>query len=243
MEIDLLGKNLLALLVAHLDKVVPGQPQTYIGYKQCHDALGLSQLRERWGESLKGQGLSSLANWTESNGFPGITGIIVSLRTNRPGRGYFSLFGRGEGDFDWWTDEIRKSKKFDWSSYIQEKFDLVPVDLNAPDREDITTSRIIRDSNLSARVKALNNYECQICGLTLDMPGGKKYSEAHHIQPLGKPHNGPDIIENMICVCPNHHAMLDYGAMVIDTEKIITKNRHSILEQYIKYHNENVYKP
>jgi hypothetical protein len=243
MEIEDSGRRVLEVLVPHLTEVVPGKPETYLGYKYVHEALGLTYLGPTWGESLKKQGLAALADWTYENDLPGITGIIINTDSYEPGKGYFKLFGKDEGDYPWWAEEIRKSKTFNWSPYIQVKFDLKPVDLTSPDREDITVSRIIRDSKLSARVKALNDWECQICGLTLDMPEGKKYAEAHHIQPLGKPHSGPDVIENMICVCPNHHAMLDYGAVKLSGESIVSKHGHAISEQFIEYHNKNVYQP
>ncbi len=37
-----------------------------------------------------------------------------------------------------------------------------------------------------------------------------------HIQPLGVPHNGPDELPNLLCLCPNHHVMFDFGGFVID---------------------------
>ncbi len=243
MELDAQGKDLLSLLVARLDKAVPGRPDTYIGYKECHDFLDLPQLREKWGESLKPQGLSVLADWTEENGFPGITGLIISLSTFEPGKGYFHLFGKEEGDYDWWADQIRESKNFDWSPFLEEEFELVPSDLDVPDREDIFLSRIIRDTTLSYRVKQTHGYECQLCGTTLCMPAGKKYAEVHHIKPLGQPHNGPDVIENMICVCPNNHAQLDYGAIELCSDDITTKQEHRISDQFIHYHNETIFKP
>ena len=58
---------------------------------------------------------------------------------------------------------------------------------------------------------------------------GEYMSEVHHIRPLGK-HDGADIIENMIVVCPNHHAMFDRGAITIslfttmNTIELTTKN-------------------
>ena len=112
-----------------------------------------------------------------------------------------------------------------------------------PDREDIVTSRIIRDSSLSSKIKILHSYECQLCGIALNMPEGKKYAEGHHIKPLGKPHNGPDVIENMICLCPNHHAMLDYGAIKIDPKQVRTVDGHEISKDFISYHNEFIYQP
>ena len=71
------GQRLLALLVEKLESVVPGNPATYTSYQAVHEELGL-QLRGRtYGESLKYQGLNSLADWTKAEGKPGITGIIV----------------------------------------------------------------------------------------------------------------------------------------------------------------------
>jgi hypothetical protein len=35
--------------------------------------------------------------------------------------------------------------------------------------------------------------------------------EAAHIRPLGAPHNGPDTLDNTLCLCPNHHVLFDHG--------------------------------
>ncbi|MDG4595138.1 MAG: HNH endonuclease [Candidatus Contendobacter sp.] len=243
MALDQQAQNLLSLLVSKLHTVTPGRPETYIGYKECHDLLDLPQLREKWGESLKPQGLSSLAEWTVDNNLPAITGIIISKSSNEPGPGYFTLFGRQQNPYAWWNNEIVKSKAFDWSPYVSTDFDLTPSDLEAPERKDLTISQIIRDTNISKEVKRLNQFKCQICGLSLDMPEGKKYIEAHHIKPLGAPHNGPDSKENLICVCPNHHAMLDYGAINLDSQTLKFSEGHRISEEFISYHNENIHKP
>lgn len=243
MELDSQGKQLLSLLVNRLERAVAGKPETYIGYKECHDILGLDQLRETWGESLKPQGLSSLADWTESTKKPGITGLIINHSTFEPGKGYFKLFGRNENDYSWWKEQISKSKEYDWSPYIAEVFALTPNDIEVPDRKDVVASRIIRDSTLSYRLKSMHSNLCQLCGITLDMPGGQKYSEAHHIKPLGKPHNGPDVIENMLCLCPNHHALIDYGAIKIDTNSMRKIAGHNISDEFVQYHNASIYKP
>lgn len=242
MELEKSGRKILEILVPHLKKTVPGSPQTYLGYKFVHEQLNLTYFGQTWGDSLKKQGLAALADWTYANNFPGITGIIVNTATYEPGKGYFNLFGKNQDDFTWWEEEVKKSKKFDWSEYIYEEFNLKPIDLEAPARKDLKVSRIIRDSKLARQVKSLNDFECQICGLTINMPTSKKYAEAHHIIPMGKPHNGPDVIENIICVCPNHHAMLDYGTIKLDLGSLSMKNGYGIDNESIKYHNEVVYK-
>ena len=111
-----------------------------------------------------------------------------------------------------------------------------------PDRIETTIYRILRDTNLALEVKHLHEYKCQICGHTINLPDGKQYAEAHHIKPLGKPHNGPDVIANIICVCPNHHAELDYGVLKIDLSFLSFTAKHAIDSQYVDYHNQFVCK-
>lgn len=117
-DLDSQGKQLLALLVKHLGQVVPGDPDTYLSYKEIHDLLGLSLRGPTWGESLKHQGLLSLADWTADEGKPAISGIIIDRTTCMPGQGYFRLFGRADDDFTWWEHQVRLSKEFDWSPYL-----------------------------------------------------------------------------------------------------------------------------
>jgi len=105
---------LLDLLVSRLEEVIPGEPQTYIGYKEAHDALHLEYLGPTYGESLKKQGLLALANWILTEQKPAITGIVIDQTTHMPAKGYFSPYGKSEDDFQWWTDQVRLSKTFDW---------------------------------------------------------------------------------------------------------------------------------
>lgn len=107
--------SILSVLVASLPGIVPGRPETYLGYKEVHDCLKLAQEGATFGRSLKKQGLEELANWTVSHGYPGITGIIIDKTTFQPGDGYFRVFGK-KLDFTWWADEVRKAKEFDWNS-------------------------------------------------------------------------------------------------------------------------------
>jgi putative restriction endonuclease len=76
-----------------------------------------------------------------------------------------------------------------------------------------------------------------------------------HIKGLGRPHNGPDIIENMICLCPNHHEQFDDYGFYIDPnsyeiigldsfegKKISINNKHHIESEFFEYHYENYLK-
>jgi putative restriction endonuclease len=117
-------------------------------------------------------------------------------------------------------------------------------------RIEVTTQRIIRDTKLAKEVKALYNYECQICGMIIEV-SGVRYAEAAHIKPLGKPHNGEDTPENIICLCPNHHVMFDKGVFYINQEYKIKglsgyenlklNNTHNIKTSNLEYHNKHIF--
>jgi len=69
------------------------------------------------------------------------------------------------------------------------------ADINEPEITEkhlVTTYRVLRDTALARRIKADNNYKCQICGERILLNKDNPYAEAHHIKPLGSPHNGPD---------------------------------------------------
>jgi predicted HNH restriction endonuclease len=105
----------------------------------------------------------------------------------------------------------------------------------------IQVYRVIRDTKLCRDIKKLYNYECQICGLTINLPDDGRYAEAHHIIPLGAPHHGADKAENIIVVCPNHHAMLDYGVIKLEPALIIARGKHQISNDSVVYHNAKIY--
>ncbi len=159
----------------------------------------------------------------------------------------------------------RERGRFDLSESYSEALDAIPqeihqpggltegaVQLTTPQAEDLeppaaervetTVSRILRDTRLSNRVKALHNYECQLCGSTLLLADGSRYAEGHHILPLGSPHNGPDVLDNIICLCPNHHAACDLGAIVLVTNELRGAAGHVVAQQYIDYHNSSIYR-
>lgn len=115
------------------------------------------------------------------------------------------------------------------------------------ERIQITSNRIKRDINLANKIKKLYDNRCQVCGLALKTNIGT-YSEAAHIKPLGQPHNGPDIASNILCLCPNHHKMFDYGGFSIDEDysligiegTLMMHPNHKVDREFIKYHSEHI---
>ena len=114
--------------------------------------------------------------------------------------------------------------------------------------------RLIRDTVAAQRIKQLYEGECQLCGLRLTGPDGRPYSEGAHIRPLGKPHHGPDVEPNILCLCPNCHVRLDIGAIAVDEDwsvivrselagarllqKLTVRDGHRIHPEYLRYHRK-----
>jgi predicted HNH restriction endonuclease len=132
---------------------------------------------------------------------------------------------------------------------LRSKLPTEPVasDINGPDESIesatriITVNRIVRDTAMTRKVKALHNSTCQVCGNAVKLPDGSNYAEAHHIIPIGSPHNGPDRPNNIVVVCPNHHAMLDFGCVRLEVSKLSVAKGHTLAAESLDYHNTRIF--
>lgn len=124
-----------------------------------------------------------------------------------------------------------------------------------PGKHLVEVSRIDRDTKIIEELKQLYRNKCQICGKVIKLKS-QDYSQAHHLRPLGAPHEGPDDKANIMILCPNHHVEFDYGSIAIDpkTLKIIHfdpkddvngkdlfSHKHLIGEEYLRYHYEKIF--
>ncbi|MBD9357387.1 HNH endonuclease [Methylomonas sp. EbA] len=116
----------------------------------------------------------------------------------------------------------------------------------APDRKSMTVQRIVRDTKQAKALKRLYDYTCQVCNIRITTATGP-YAEAAHIRPLGKPHEGPDTPDNIICLCPNHHVMFDLGAFSVDDNftligidgTLTVRKGHIIDLEHLAYHRKH----
>jgi putative restriction endonuclease len=112
-------------------------------------------------------------------------------------------------------------------------------------RRTYTITRVVRDNALTRRVKAIHNFTCQVCGVRLVGIAGA-YAEGAHIRPLGRPHHGWDELQNLLCLCPNHHVLFDLSAFTIAPDysliglpgKLRTHPAHPIGQDYLAYNRE-----
>lgn len=83
-----------------------------------------------------------------------------------------------------------------------------------PEQETALVSRFRRWQKLARKVKEIYGGKCQVCGFTFaKKKSGKPYAEAAHLVALGG--GGADTLQNLLCLCPNHHKMLDHGPLEI----------------------------
>ncbi len=115
-------------------------------------------------------------------------------------------------------------------------------------RRDVTSSRLVRNAAIAAQVKELHGHACQVCETRLQYKR-RPYSEAAHIRGLGSPHDGPDELPNLLCLCPNHHVLFDGLEIYIDVDGYVRRTHggdslgrlrrhagHQIDEAYLHYH-------
>ncbi|MFJ4518925.1 HNH endonuclease [Streptomyces sp. NPDC088770] len=119
-------------------------------------------------------------------------------------------------------------------------------------RRSVVVDSQVRDGVIVKTVKQWYSNRCQMCGTVLRVPGPiGAYSEGAHIQALGHPHNGPDRVENLLCLCPNCHIQFDSGALyltddldVIDAfthrplHQLALDSRHDINITHVRHHRE-----
>lgn len=118
-------------------------------------------------------------------------------------------------------------------------------------RAPYAANRILRDPAVSKQVKLLHDHRCQFCGIQLVTAAGP-HAEGAHIRALGKPHDGPDMESNVLCLCPNHHVLFDEGAIIVDDTWTVrnaltgeplgplrTAPGHSITAAHLRYHREH----
>lgn len=60
--------------------------------------------------------------------------------------------------------------------------------------------------DIGKKLKELYDYRCQICGQTIGLPYGVKIAHIHHIDYFSTSMNNN--ADNIIVVCPNHHAII-----------------------------------
>jgi 5-methylcytosine-specific restriction endonuclease McrA len=138
-----------------------------------------------------------------------------------------------------------------WNHWRVGSHSEVDEDDSPPNRIPTTILRTVRDTALARLIKSQCRFLCQVCQTPLAKPDGTLYVEAHHVRPLSRRHNGADTADNIIVLCPNHHALFDLGVPEFLTSnvvrignKVVTLTPEPGLSQMnIDYHNSEMRSP
>jgi putative restriction endonuclease len=135
---------------------------------------------------------------------------------------------------DYWRDRGR-------SGFFLWRFRLIkePSGLSST----VPILRVVRETEQARFIKALYHFRCQICRTRLETPAGP-YAEAVYMRPLTSPHNGPDTVENILCLCPNHQVQFTTGSVAIGNDftligeegRLMVDFRHTINPAHLRYH-------
>ena len=124
-DLSVQGRTLLKMISQHLATTgfAPGDPRTYLGYKECCMVLGVAPVHADlpWGRLLQQHGLTDLNEWTKQHNLPRITGLIVNQTGERqywPGGDYFESNGRQDMDGLWWEDQAKQAAQMNWNRFL-----------------------------------------------------------------------------------------------------------------------------
>ncbi|MGE0827672.1 MAG: YDG/SRA domain-containing protein [Candidatus Binatia bacterium] len=139
---------------------------------------------------------------------------------------------------DYWRQQGR-SGFFIWKFHLVK----IPAALSTPAAVQLHTGYA---TEAARQVKALYHHHCQVCRIRLTGTAGF-YAETVHLRPLITPHNGPDIVENIVCVCPNHRSLFDIGGVAIADDfsllgydgRLMVDFRHKINLEHVRYRREH----
>lgn len=163
---------------------------------------------------------------------------------------YVNRFERIKGKSGYYICRFHLSSEKEIEKLETELKSTLKSDYKRTERITANVNRLKRNVKLSEEIKKLYEYKCQVCNTYLKTPYGGIAIGAH-IKGLGNPHNGPDVIENMICLCPNHHEQFDDYGFYIDPntleikgldgfegKKLTLNKKHNIDNELLKYHFE-----
>ncbi len=131
----------------------------------------------------------------------------------------------GKSGFDIWRFRLVKSPP---SNPVTNPAPSPPPSGNQK-RQFSTVQRLVRNTAVTQWVKELYGYRCQVCGDVLETPAGP-YAEGAHLRPVGRPHDGPDEAQNVLCLCPNDHVRLDRGVIgIADNGQVVNLSEGGVL--------------
>jgi len=129
----------------------------------------------------------------------------------------------------------------------------IEVDNNSVEQVKVVTDMPIEDLNKmlilrrGVELRRIYKDQCQVCGEG-SYVAGRPLVEVAHIMPFSR--GGKSTINNMLCLCPNHHRMFDSGMFSIQNDfrliglpgELNVHPRHLIDSFSLKFHRDYIFK-
>ena len=115
-----------------------------------------------------------------------------------------------------------------------ERLNEIYANTNIEQKEKLV--KVIERGKIANKIKEYRQYKCQICESLGHNPysfkkkNGEYYVETHHIIPVSDTKNSKLSVDNLICLCPNHHKQVHYGNV-----NIIDNN-----DTYVEYNIDGI---
>ena len=196
-------------------------------------------------DALKPASLKALGNYAKQLGAEDLLNNLVYLRKSVSTDARQATFDVSE-HFLRVEAKLRVVKKPATKKRARPIRPFVAVDVDSPpDKVKSLVTRVVRDTAASSDLKRLYDFRCQVCGWRMELGEDRFLVEVHHVRPLGGEHKGLDGSANMLVLCPNHHAMFDYGIpefispteIKIGEECSVLTSRHKLDPDVVSYHN------
>jgi len=110
----------------------------------------------------------------------------------------------------------------------------LPIGNQVPMSAKGVATRTARDTQVSRAIKDLYNRTCQVCECRLEFPG-RAIAEGAHIRGLGGSHKGPDVPGNVLCLCPNHHALFDVGGIYVESDWSVRDHKGQLIGELVRH--------
>ncbi|WP_330240466.1 YDG/SRA domain-containing protein [Streptomyces sp. NBC_00525] len=170
---------------------------------------------------------------------------VVRRTANAPG----GLAYRYDGLYtveDYWSEQspdgrrvwrfrlVRRAPAEQGVAHLPQRDEAERSGLASSMRSPLSVQRVVRSTAVANLVKQMHDFRCQICGVRLLLKGGRAYAEAVHIRSLARPHNGADAINNVLCLCPNCHVLMDAGMFVINDDLTVVSRADSTVRGVLR---------
>jgi len=103
------------------------------------------------------------------------------------------------------------------------------------------TNRLKRDTLITEISKEQVKYTCQGCEIpTFQNKNNNNYVESHHIIEYNKKEEGPDVLQNLLVLCPNCHSKIHFARLdVVDSfYKGLRASNAITLDQFKEIHTK-----